>query len=95
MRKQKNQFKEGAFILYKAKDLNFIKKEIEKFIGFKILFRAKKGRRKTNLKKGIIENAYGSIFVVRVSDKTREAPEKMSFSYADVLTNTVEITVCH
>ncbi len=81
--------------LYKAKDLNFIKKEIEKFIGFRILFRAKKGRRKTNLKEGIIENAYGNVFVVQVSDKTREAPEKMSFSYADVLTNAVEITVCH
>ena len=81
--------------MYKAKDLNFIKKEIEKFIGFKILFRAKKGRRKTNLKEGVIENAYGSIFVVQVSETSRELPEKMSFSYADILTNSVEITVCH
>ena len=81
--------------MYRAKDLNSIKKEIEKFIGFKILFRAKKGRRKTGLKEGVIENAYGSIFVVEVAEKSREVPEKMSFSYADVLTNSVEITVCH
>lgn len=80
--------------MYKAKDLTFIKNEIEKFIGFKILFRAKKGRRKSSLKEGIIENAYDSIFIVKVSEN-RETPEKMSFSYADILTNSVEITVCH
>ncbi len=82
--------------MYKAKDLGFIRNEIEKFIGFKILFRAKKGRKKTGLREGVIENAYGSIFVVKVSEQGgRENPEKMSFSYADVLTNSVEITVCH
>ena len=80
--------------MYKAKDLHFIKKEIEKFIGFKIMFRAKKGRKKTSVKEGVIENAYDSIFVVKVSED-KDTPEKMSFSYADVLTNSVEITVCH
>ena len=81
--------------MYRAKDLDSIRKEIEKFIGFKILFRAKKGRRKTGVREGIIENAYGSIFLVEVPDKNRDVPERMSFSYADVLTNAVEITVCH
>ena len=80
--------------MYKTKDLFCVRKDIKKFVGFKVKLTSSKGRKKTGIKEGIIENAYDSIFIVRLSDQ-KDSGGKLSFSYADVLTKAVEITVCH
>ena len=44
-------------------------------------------------KVGVLENTYPSIFVVRIDEPTYN--QRLSFSYADVLTETVELTLVH
>ena len=80
--------------MYKTKDLFCVRKDIQRFIGFKVKLTTSKGRKKTGPKEGVIENAYDSIFIVRLSDQ-KEPGGKLSYSYADILTRAVEITVCH
>jgi len=69
-----------------------IRKELESHIGEKIRLRANRGRRKTFEKVGILESTYPSIFVIRVDEENYF--QRLSFSYADVLTSTVELRLC-
>jgi uncharacterized protein Veg len=52
--------------------------------------RANRGRRKTFEKEGVLESTYPSIFIVRVDENNYF--QRLSFSYADVLTETVELS---
>jgi uncharacterized protein Veg len=66
-----------------------IRKELEIHVGKMIKLRANRGRRKSYEKIGVLENTYPSIFVVRVDEEHYH--QRFSFSYADVLTETVEL----
>ncbi|MDI3534024.1 MAG: hypothetical protein PWQ82_389 [Thermosediminibacterales bacterium] len=69
-----------------------IRKNIESVVGKKIKLKANRGRRKTFEKEGIIEKTYPNIFVVKIDDKNNSS-RRVSYSYTDILTETVEITV--
>ncbi|MEW5785097.1 MAG: Veg family protein [Bacillota bacterium] len=74
-----------------AKDvLCEIRKKLEPHVGERIRLRANRGRRKTYEKEGILESTYPSIFVVRIDESNYF--QRLSFSYADVLTETVELS---
>jgi uncharacterized protein Veg len=69
-----------------------IKRDIEGCIGEKVQLRANKGRKKSFIREGVLENTYPSIFVVKFEneyDNTR----RVSYSYTDILTKAVEIVV--
>ncbi|HHU29090.1 MAG: Veg family protein [Bacillota bacterium] len=70
-----------------------IRRNLESHVGQKIRLRAHRGRRKTLEKVGVLENTYPSIFVIRVDEQNYY--QRLSFSYADVLTETVELTLVH
>lgn len=70
-----------------------IRRSLESHVGQKIRLRAHRGRRKTLEKVGVLENTYPSIFVVRIDEPNYN--QRLSFSYADVLTETVELTLMH
>ncbi len=69
-----------------------IRKELESHVGEKIKLRANRGRRKTFEKVGVLESTYPSIFVIRIDEENYH--QRLSFSYADVLTSTVELSLC-
>ncbi len=66
-------------------ELLTIKKNLEENIGKEIHLRFNRGRRKDDTTKGVLEKTYQSIFVIRLADKI------ISFSYADLLTKSIEI----
>lgn len=68
-----------------------IKRDLEPFVGNKIKLKANKGRKKIIEKTGVLENTYPNIFVIRLDEKQIE--RRISFSYADILTDTVQLTV--
>lgn len=73
--------------------LQDIKRSLDTYIGEKIVLKANGGRRKTIERTGILEETYPSVFIVRL-DETKHSFERVSYSYADILTETVELTVC-
>ncbi|NLH30535.1 MAG: Veg protein [Firmicutes bacterium] len=68
-----------------------IKLNLDACVGKKIRLKANKGRKKVVEAEGILENTYPNIFVIRL-DKS-SAVKRLSYTYADVLTQTVELTV--
>ncbi len=65
-----------------------IRQDVEGYIGLEIDIKSNVGRNKKVNKRGTIDSAYSNLFVVREADSTR----KLSYSYADVLMNSLEIT---
>lgn len=65
-----------------------IRQDVENYIGLEIDIKSNVGRNKKINKRGTIDSAYSNLFVVREADSTR----KLSYSYADVLMNSLEIT---
>ncbi|HEY9063115.1 MULTISPECIES: Veg family protein [Pseudobacteroides] len=74
-------------------DLFQIKRDIETCIGEKVQLKANKGRKKTFIREGVLENTYSSIFIVKFENEY-EATRRVSYSYTDILTKAVELVVC-
>ena len=72
--------------------LQEIKRELDALIGERITIRANGGRRKTVERTGTLEETYPSVFIVRL-DQPQNSFKRVSYSYADILTETVELTV--
>lgn len=73
--------------------LSEIRRSVESCIGSKVLLRTNKGKRKVNVKEGIIEDAFPSVFIVKVNAGL-DTERRVSYSYSDILTDTVEVTLC-
>ncbi|MBB6622585.1 Veg family protein [Clostridium gasigenes] len=72
----------------RLKTIATIKRDIEGHLGEKVTLKANGGRKKILVNNGVIESVYPSIFVVRLeSDNERT----VTYSYSDVLTNTVQL----
>lgn len=65
-----------------------IRQDVESYIGQEIDIKSNIGRNKKVNKRGTIDSAYSNLFVVKETDSSR----KLSYSYADVLMNSLEIT---
>ena len=86
-------WKEGDFLV-KRNVLAEIKKDLDSCIGKTIHLRANRGRRKIIEREGILEQTYPNIFVIKLHGDDNSV-RRVSFSYADILTETVELTVYH
>lgn len=73
-----------------AKTLIEIKQGLECQIGKRLKLKANGGRRKTIERCGILAETYPSVFIVEL-DQDENSFERVSYSYADVLTETVEL----
>lgn len=71
-----------------------IRRDVESSIGKRVRLKANRGRRKTFEREGVIEKTYPNIFTVRLDDETCDS-RRVTYSYSDILTETVEITVFH
>lgn len=74
--------------------LSKIKENVENCVGQKVRLKANKGRKKTTIREGVLESAYPSIFVVKI-DGGYDSIRRVSYSYSDILTETVEVTLCN
>jgi len=74
-----------------AKTLSEIKQSLDGQIGKRLTLKANGGRRKTIERSGVLAETYPSVFIVEL-DQEQNAFERVSYSYADVLTQTVELS---
>lgn len=73
--------------------LEKIRKDVEDCIGKKVILKANKGRKRIIVREGILEDAYPSLFVVRICNQY-DSVRRVSYTYSDILTETVEVTIC-
>ncbi|MBA2873070.1 uncharacterized protein Veg [Anoxybacillus calidus] len=74
-----------------AKTLADIKKALDSNLGRRLTLKANGGRRKTIERCGVLAETYPSVFVIEL-DQEENAFERVSYSYADILTETVQLT---
>ncbi|MBQ7109042.1 MAG: Veg family protein [Clostridia bacterium] len=82
--------------MYIQKELIGIKENLAENVGSKVKLKSKYGRKKVVVREGVIENTYPSIFTVMLDaeDDVVTSERRVSYSYADVLTKTVELYIC-
>ncbi|MCK9223333.1 MAG: Veg family protein [Limnochordia bacterium] len=73
----------------KGNSLQAIRHDLQNYVGKPVRLRANRGRKRIMEAKGILEKTYPNLFVVRLDDGS--PVQRMSYTYADVLTETVEI----
>ncbi len=69
-----------------------IKRQLKSHVGKRVIVKANKGRKKIVTRKGILEAVYPSLFVVKIKNKF-EDERNASYTYSDVLTHNVVITI--
>ena len=79
--------------LLEKNSLAKIRKDVEDCVGKKVILKANKGRKKIVVREGILEDAYPSLFVVRICNEY-DSVRRVSYTYSDILTETVEVTIC-
>jgi len=67
--------------------LQKVKQDVESFIGQEIVVKANIGRNKCICKRGMIDSTYPNLFVF----KDIETQSKLSYSYADLVTNNLQL----
>ncbi len=73
-----------------AKTLVEIKQGLDGHVGKRLRIKANGGRKKTIERFGTLSETYPSVFIVEL-DQAENAFERVSYSYADILTETVEL----
>lgn len=76
-------------------DVQRVKNLLSQNEGKRIRLTAKRGKNREIIRFGVIKETYPSIFIVLLDSVSEFAntERKISFSYADILTKTIEITV--
>ena len=72
-------------------DVGRIRTDLESLMGTRMRLKANMGRSKIIEREGVLEQTHPSLFVVKVDEK-RQRTARVSYSYVDVLTGTVELT---
>lgn len=67
-----------------------IKNGLDEHIGDKLMVVAQAGRKKVTKRKGTLKETFPAVFVVDL-DQDENAFERVSYSYADLLTKSIEI----
>ncbi|NLC53581.1 MAG: Veg protein [Firmicutes bacterium] len=64
---------------------------MDSFVGQEVSLKANTGRKKVFQINGILEQTYPKVFVVKFRE--RQVERRVSYSYADLLTEVVEISI--
>ena len=72
----------------KITTISAIKKDIENHVGDNVTLKSNGGRKKILVNDGVIDSVYHNIFVIKLNDDSKR---KVTYSYSDVLTNTVQL----
>ena len=78
--------------MYIQDNVSRVRNDIARFVGSKVKLEANKGRSKAVITEGVLDNIYPSIFTIRL-DNEEEKQRTVSFSYTEILTRTIELTV--
>ena len=82
---------EGVVKLADRLVLHEIKKRLDDHLGARVRLKTNGGRKKTIIREGFLEKTYPSIFIIVIDGQGTS--RRVSYSYSDILTDTVELTL--
>ncbi|SFG19257.1 Uncharacterized protein Veg [Lachnospiraceae bacterium C7] len=76
-------------------DINKVRASVHQQCGSHVMILLDRGRNKVDIQEGVIQKAYPSVFTVLVEDKkASNPPQLLSFSYKDIITKDIRMTLC-
>ena len=75
-------------------DVGKVRNAVNRHIGSRVIVRCNLGRHKVDVTEGVITESYPSIFLIKVKNELEDTFQTISYSYTDVLTKDVRITLC-
>ena len=71
-----------------------VRRAVSKHVGSEVRVRSNLGRHKYDVTEGVITETYPCIFLVRVENAEEDSFQTVSYSYTDVITKDVQLTLC-
>ena len=76
-------------------DFDKVRASIQQQCGSEVMIQLDRGRNKVDVQKGVIKEAYPSVFTILVEDQETDKPAQLlSFSYTDVITKEIRMKLC-
>ena len=71
-----------------------IRRRVRAHTGSEVKVRAINGEEKVEIARGVIAETYPSVFVIQTDRDESICDKKVSFSYCDILTREIELSLC-
>lgn len=75
-------------------DFNKVRESIRQQCGSEVMIQLDRGRNKVDIQRGIIKEAYPSVFTILVKEEDNRPDQLLSFSYTDVITKDIRMKLC-
>lgn len=76
-------------------DINRVRASVHQQCGSSVMIQLDRGRNKVDVQRGVIQNAYPSVFTILVDDEREGNPSQLlSFSYTDIITRDIRMKLC-
>ncbi|MCR5097371.1 MAG: Veg family protein [Lachnospiraceae bacterium] len=76
-------------------DFDKVRASVQQQCGSEVVIQLDRGRNKVDIQKGVIQEAYPSVFTILVNDESDESPAQLlSFSYTDIITKEIRMKLC-
>ena len=77
------------------KDFDKVRASVQQQCGSEVMIQLDRGRNKVDIQRGVIQEAYPSVFTILVNDEEEDRPAQLlSFSYTDIITKEIRMKLC-
>jgi uncharacterized protein Veg len=75
-------------------EFNKVRASVQQQCGSEVMIQLDRGRNKVDIQKGVIQEAYPSVFTILVNDENEGPAQLLSFSYTDIITKEILMKLC-
>jgi uncharacterized protein Veg len=76
-------------------DFDKVRASVQQQCGSEVMIQLDRGRNKVDIQRGIIKEAYPSVFTILVQDEDNKKPAQLlSCSYTDIITKEIRMKLC-
>jgi uncharacterized protein Veg len=88
------QTKEGELGMERSQ-YDMVRESVAQKCGSRVEICLDRGRNKVDIQKGVIKEAYPSVFTIEIDGEDEHCPDQLlSFSYTDIITKDIRMRLC-
>ncbi|MDD5866729.1 Veg family protein [Lachnospiraceae bacterium YH-ros2228] len=74
---------------------DMVRESVAEQCGSRVEICLDRGRNKVDIQRGVIKEAYPSVFTIEIDGENENSPEQLlSFSYTDIITKDIRMRLC-
>lgn len=75
-------------------DFNRVRSSVKQQCGSEVEIHLDRGRNKVDIQRGVIQEAYASVFTILIKPQRNVPEQLLSFSYSDIITKEIRMMLC-